>query len=550
MRGPSEPLRTSLRRAATFAGLVVLFFLLKRSLLTEPGIWRGWNSDSAIFGLMANRMRSGAGFDVFFWGQGYLGTLTSALAALLRAIVLDPLGGGPASGPLALRLSCMLQVAFGIGVSFLAIERLFGYGVALVTGLFLAVSPPLLVQLSAVPNSGPEMALALGSILLFLTADFLARTPALLDRLGIRLLFGLVAGAGLWVNQTILLVLGPCLVILVLRSRTYAAALDRIHIGERTAGHAAAVRHGRRDAIRWGLPLTAGLALGYLPVWLGGLLGWYPPAYMFATSLLPERGWVARLGRFLTADGRRLVGLEESTAGEAVYAVGLAVVALHLVRHRRKLLSLFLLAPSPLGGTELLAAIVAAGAYLFTLKERLPIQLRYIAPVVPAVLALAGASALELVRLLPRKLWRTATGVTVAGAALAGLLVLSGNAERTVMKIRSEADPRPLLRRIEAEGYHVCHADYWVAYKLQFLADERIRFIPWHSFDRNRRESARLRAESGPQCLVLPDGTVRPWTASDAADEGGPRRRREAPSPPSPPSMPSTPASRDRAPSS
>ncbi len=547
MRGASEPLPARLRRAATLAGLVILFFLLKRSLLTEPGIWLGWNSDSAIFGLMANRMRSGAGFDVFFWGQGYLGTLTSALAALLRATVLDPLGGGPAAGPLALRLSSMLQVAFGIGFSFLAIERLFGYAVALVTGLFLAVSPPLLVQLSAVPNSGPEMALALGSVLLFLTADFLTRRPALLDRLGIRLLFGLVAGAALWVNQTILLVLGPCLLILVLRSRTYAALLEKIHLGHRTAGPAALFLHGRRDAVRWGLPLVAGFALGYLPVWLGGLLGWYPPAYMFTTPLLPEPGWASRLGRFLAADGRRLVGLEESPAGGAVYAAGLALVALLLVRHRRKLLSLLLLAPSSLGGTELLAVVALAGAYLFTLRERLPVQLRYIAPAVPAVLALAGAGALELVRLVPSKLWRAATGVTVAGVALAGLLVLAGNAEGTVLRIRSEADPRPLLRRIEAAGYRVCHADYWVAYKLQFLSDERIRFIPWHSFDRNRPESARLRAEPGPHCLVLPDGTVRPWTSADAADEGGPRRRREGPAE-SP--TPSTPASRDRAPSS
>lgn len=544
MKGLGEPPRVLARRGLTVLGLVALCILLKLDLLKEPAIWLGWSSDSAIFGLMAKRMRDGAGFDVFFWGQNYLGTLTSALAALLRRALLDPFGFGPEAGPLALRLSSLAQVAFGIAVSFLAIERLFGFAVALFAGTWLAVSPPFLVQLSAVPNSGPEMALALGSVLFFLTADSLTRTPALLDRPAVRLVFGAVAGAGWWVNQTIAFVLVPCSLILLLRSQAYAGFRERIRRPPPRDEDAVVLRAAPGAALRWTLPLAAGFAIGHLPVWLGGLLGWYAPAYMFVTPYLPEPGWLPRLGKFLTKDLRRLLGLEDGVAGAAIFGMALLLVALLLFRHRRRLLSLLLLAPSRSGGVELVTAIVAAGAWFFTLTERLPVQLRYIAPVLPAALALVGAAAIEIVDLVRRRLPRLVTGLSACGLALAGLLHLEHGAARTVREILASPDPRPLLREIEARGYNVCHADYWVAYKLQFLSDERVRFIPWHSFDRNRPESSRLREEPGPHGLVLPDGTIRDWTAADAADEGGPRSRREAGV------TPSTPASPGRGPSS
>jgi len=530
MNGFREPPKVLARRALTVSVLIALFILLKLDLLREPAIWLGWNSDSAIFGLMAKRMRDGAGFDVYFWGQNYLGTLTSALAALLRRALLDPLGFGPEAGPLALRLSSLAQVAFGIAVSFLAIDRLFGYAAALFAGMWLAVSPPFLVQFSAVPM-GPEMAFALGSILFFLTADSLTRTPALLDRPTVRLVFGAVAGAGWWVNQTIALVLVPCSLILLLRSQAYAGFRERIR--RPTARDRAQPRHrdpsdARGAAVLWTLPLAAGFAIGHFPAWPGGLLGWYPPHYMFVTPYVPERGWLLRLGKFLTADLHRLFGLDDGIAGPAIFGIALLPVALVLFHHRRKLLSLLLLAPSRPGGVELVTVIVAAGAYFLTLTERLPVQIRYIAPVLPAALALVGAAAIESVALVRRRLPRLIAGLAACGLALAGLRLLEQSAAGTVQEILATPDPRPLLQEIEARRYSVCHADYWVAYKLQFLSDERVRFIPWHSFDRNRSQSTRLRKEPGPHGLVLPDGTIRDWTAADAADEGGPAKRREA----------------------
>ena len=58
---------------------------------------------------------------------------------------------------------------------------------------------------------------------------------------------------------------------------------------------------------------------------------------------------------------------------------------------------------------------------------------------------------------------------------------------------------------------------YDTAYTLQFLSDERVRFIPYHSPDRNRTLSAELRPISGPQCLVTDDGVVRRWSRPTVA---------------------------------
>ena len=537
MRGLGEPGRVLARRGLTASGLVVLGVFLRLDLLKEPAIWLGWNSDSAVFGLMAKRIRDGTGFDVFFWGQNYLGPLTSALAALIRRLFLDASGAGAEAGPLSLRLACVAEVSFGTVLSFLAFDRLFGYAAALAGGLWLALSSPVLVRVAAAPM-GPEVSFALGSIVFYLTADALTRSPAALDRAAGRFGLGLAGGIGWWMNPTVVLVLVPCALLLVLRSPSYATLLERVVTGSPGLGDAA------KTAMRRLAPVATGLAAGTLPVWLGGVLGWYPRAYGFVTPLLPGPGWLHRLGRFFAVDGRRLVGLDGDLSGGVVYVAGLAGVALLVVRRRYRLRSLALLTPFPADGIDLALAVVATGAWVFTLEERLPGQIRYLAPVLPATLAMASAGAVDAVRRVPGRFLRLAAALAAGGLALAGLVVTGRNADREVSEIRAERDPRPLLAEIEQGGWSVCHAGYGIAYKLQFLSDEQVRFVPFQSQDRNPRESARLRELPGPQCLVTPEGSVRGWRPEDAAEEGGPRKRREAGV------RPSTPASPGRAPSS
>ncbi len=480
----------ALRSAAAIAVILTVFVLVRLPLLTRDASARGWNGDSAIFGLMAKKIHDGRGFDVFFWGQNYMGPLTPALAAGIRKAVLDPAGLGEEGGPISLRLASMSELAFGICVFFLGLALLFGRPVAMAAGVWMAIGPPFFIRLSALNKSGlgPEMAFALGSVLFFLAADALTRPQPLLDRPAGRFVFGLVAGIGWWMNETIVFVLVPAAVVALLRS-------------------------GPRR-MRFLTPAIAGAVLGYAPVFLGRLFGWYE--IHLGTVVPPWKlsGLPGRFLRFVGADAWRFVGLDGLLP--APLLAGAALLLAAFLAFRR---------PWPRGLAFVAAIAGIAGAVSF-LKALDPLGDRYLTAALPAALALVLVPAAEATDLLRRRIPAGLAAVVPGALALLAAVFLSRRAQGTVEGLVREPDPRAPLKAIAEGGYTVCHAGYDTAYTLQFLSDERVRFVPYHAFDRNRRLSAELRALPGPQCLVTEDGAVRRWLPSDAEQEGGPAWRR------------------------
>jgi hypothetical protein len=475
---------------AGLAAILAVFVLVRLPLLTKDASARGWNGDSAIFGLMAKKIHDGRGFDVFFWGQNYMGPLTPALAAGIRRAVLDPAGIGEEGGPISLRLASMSEIAFGISVFVLGLARLFGQPVAWAAGLWMALGPPFFIRLAALNRSGlgPEMAFALGSVLFWLAADALTRSQPVLDRPAGRFVFGLVAGIGWWMNETIAVVLVPALVVVLLRS-------------------------GPRR-MRFLTPLLAGAVLGYAPVWLGRLFGWYEIHLGTVVPLWQLSGLPGRFARFLGADAWRFVGLDGLLPAPLLAGAALFLVAFLVFRR-----------PWP-RGLAFVAAVAGLAAAVSFLKALNPLQDRYLTAALPAALALLLVPIAAMTDILRRRI-PAGLGAIVPGAlALVVAVFLSRRAQGIVEGLVREPDPRTPLLAIAKAGYTVCHAGYDTAYTLQFLSDERVRFIPYHSYDRNRALSAELRALPGPQCLVTDDGTVRRWLPSDAEQEGGPSRHR------------------------
>jgi hypothetical protein len=501
--------KPALFHAASIAAILAAFVFVRLPLLTHEASARGWNGDSAIFGLMAKKIHDGKGFDVFFWGQNYMGPLTPALAAGIRRAMLDPAGIGAEGGPIALRLASMSEIAFGICLYVLAFTRLFGRAIAAFAGLWVAIGPPFFIRLSAVNRSGlgPEMSFALGSVLFFLASGALTRPRPFLDSPRGPFVLGLLAGVGWWMNQTIVFVLLPVAALVFLRSALGSA----------------------RSWRGWGLLLTATLcggALGYSPVWLGRLLGWYEPAegpYItpWVLSDLP-----VRCIRFLGKDSWRVIGLDGLAPPPLLAAAALVLLSLLLVRVARRPGSSLRTEDHRFDGLDLVGAIVVLGAAVSFLKNFDPAGDRYLAPVLPAAVAFLLVSVAEAANLLRRRIPSALVTLALGGLALAATLFLWRQARGVVADLLLEPDPRAPLGTIAAEGYTVCHAGYDTAYVLQFLSDERVRFIPHHSVDRNRTLSAELRSIPGPQCLVTNDGLVRRWLPSDAADEGGPVRHR------------------------
>lgn len=212
---------------ALLLGLVGIAYRLVLTLLTVPVS----NSDEATFGLVSLHIAQGRHHPVFLYGQRYMGTLESYLAAPLVALA------GP-SWPV-LRLPMLVLYAVFLYLIHRLSRRIGSpWFATLVVGL-LALGPERVVrdQLTVV-GGRPEVKPAV--LLMLLIAVGLAAGTIRRRRLAVGL-FGLLAGLALWSDWLIVPYLAVAGLLLV-----YAA---------------------RRELLGWaGALLLAGFAVGVAPM--------------------------------------------------------------------------------------------------------------------------------------------------------------------------------------------------------------------------------------------------------------------------------------------
>ncbi|MEA2463210.1 MAG: hypothetical protein QOJ98_957 [Acidobacteriota bacterium] len=509
-------------------GLIVLigalFFAWHSPLLSPEGRVRGFNSDAAIIALMGKKMLEGRGFDVFFWGQNYVGPLTSIFIA----------GAGAMTGgvdPLALRLGTFLEVLAGILLTGLAVSRL-DRRAAVAAMVALAITPPVILRMMVTPL-GAEMAFVFASALLALF--FWYPRP---------LALGLLAGFSWWMNQQVVftLIAGA----LVLAFRSPAMRRELLLLRERWAFRTTPMPgvvqafawlstrigllllilfvafdllsidvmpfiFGRAtDALllllvpfalplvfgewrRFSLPPLAplarfalGFAIGYAPVWLGALLGWYERTYVFAFRMNYPSGVLEQLRSFPRV-AAHWTGAAPGLLG-ILYAIALCIFLGAALWKARASEGRVLLALIPLG--NLAFYLLAEGA-----------KPHYLIASVGMLFALAALGAVDL--------WPHSRPLVAAGAVIA-ILSLATSARTMHHDVLREPDPRPLLARVEAAGCQVCYTDFWLAYRYRLLDEERRAWIPYLSQNRTRAESRAMQQLPGQRCLVGPDGVVQP----------------------------------------
>lgn len=215
------------RTAAPLALVLALGAALRLALLARdvPTL----DSDEAVIGLMALHLRHGE-WSVFFWGQGYMGSLEAMLAAPFVWLF------GPSA--LTLRLAPLLVGLAAVACIALLGSALFSPRVGLVSAALLALGPPFFDVLSVRAYGGYVETLLFGPLLLLLALRGAA--PVGRTRRA-HALFGLVAGLALWTDVLILPFLAGAVALWWLQRR--------------------------RDLLRpraW-LPLAGGLLLGVLP---------------------------------------------------------------------------------------------------------------------------------------------------------------------------------------------------------------------------------------------------------------------------------------------
>jgi hypothetical protein len=486
----SRPLRIGL---IFVAGL--FFFLWHSPLLSEAGRIRGFNSDAAIIGLMGKKMLDGGGFDVFFWGQNYVGPLTSMFIAAAGAFT----GGVDA---LALRLGVMTEMFLGIVLTGWAVSMV-DRRAGIATMVALAVTPPVLLRMMITPL-GAEMAFVLAGLLVLL---FLRGTPPLL--------LGIAAGIGWWMNQQVVFALLAIGLVAAYRGRLIREVTIRrqpLAFAVSASGTLLFLTFIVRDLLALGplpflfgpatdalllflapLPFViririaplaafaplprfvAGFIAGYAPVWLGRLLGWYEPTYVFAFRINYPSEVIAQVRAFGDVTSHWLGG------NIVVFCVFVAFAVWRTQSWERVL---FALIP------------IANILFFFFTSGGKP---HYLIGSVGMLFGLAALGALEL--------WRRSRALVVLGAAVA-LITLGIGAKTMHRAVLAEPDPLPLLHTVRANQCAVTYADFWIAYRYRLLDEERGAWIPYLSQNRSRTESLAMQRLPGQRCVVSNDGTV------------------------------------------
>jgi hypothetical protein len=475
-------------------GVVLVYVALRAPLLFPNTLPLGWNSDAAIFGLMAKSIFARRAFPIFFWGQSYMGPLTSWVTVLVALFT-------RAVNPFALRAAAMLEGIGAIVFFWLGLRRTFDARSVAIAMLWVAIGPAFLLPFVIAPIGAEQMFFLSAVLFWFGSRNWFW--------------FGVLSGFGWWINQGVAFVVFGVIVVEVWRSEWWGAVL-RTAAGRRRpieyvvylllfdALLGALYEFGPRvpalflyypvlDPVALAviiyvlgkLPLpwpplrtaalyAAGFLIGYAPVIIGGLLHAYPSTY---------------------SSGITGISFGELPGHIRAVVPDLLPFAIGLLGIRK-------LRARPV---ELMIVVLALIFYLGSSRVH-PGQTRYIVAALPIVYAFAAE---ELMR------WRSVGWVAAAAVAVT-LAVPRMQEIKNVEQVRWEAygnfipnrDPRPIVANIERAGYRTCYAQYWLAYKLEWVSDGKVRFIPFHSYDRTPAESRRRIAAPDRKCFVAKDGSV------------------------------------------
>ncbi|HUP50788.1 MAG TPA: glycosyltransferase family 39 protein [Thermoanaerobaculia bacterium] len=454
-------------------GIVLLFSFLRFPLFREPGVRLGWHSDAAVFGLMARDIYEGT-FHLFWWGQSYMGTLTSMFGAL-GGLIVAPFGVTPPVGPLGMRVGTAIEWLAMIAFFWLVFRIAFGPAVAIIVALLLTMGPDWFFHSQLAPRGG-EMLLFLSGAILLVAAGGLRRRRDWF-------LFGLLCGIGWWMHQGIAFAAGAALLVVILRSEAWeivrlprreyawrraafptrllirsidvvllvllALAVVRefiprvpaffLHSAVREAltawllfrlvlalSHDGPLRdalaHLWRERRVWMPPaalFAAGALIGYTPVIIGAMRGLYEGTYGFSAPLRHLGDVPAQMARVLRSDLWRLIGASWTPAGVVIGGVLLVLLAAHLIRHRDQVRAFLTGRPGDYGLRGVIGAtLLLCAAFYFGSSRAYGGAVRYIAPAVPILFGFAVAEAAQWWG-SGRRLLRGAAAAAVVALALA-----------------------------------------------------------------------------------------------------------------------------------
>lgn len=443
-----------MERERLIVSIALIAIVLFRSATFVFERWLSFDSDQAIFGLMAKHLSEGRAFPLFMYGQDYLLAVDAWLAApgfLLFG----------ASVP-ALKLPL---VAVNVAIALLLVrllERELGLRPlhGLVASLFFVLAPPgTTAELTAASggNIGPFLCV----LLLWVTR----RRPVW---------FGLVAGLGILQREFTMYGV-TALVALEIGGRVWRRREDwrPLVAGFRVAAEAWLVVQILR-------PFASALGPGTTTAQLPGAPANYL-AGIFNRFCFDPRTIVGGAEKFVTIHWAQLFGTAvlplhafglESGASQGFPGSGVALVLLAIVmlarvsmhasldpawwkRHR---FSIYLIL---VGGLSASMYVVARCGTVSAMRYDLL-----------SIFCAVGLAAWFLSVERTRWIRAVAIGVIVAWSAVSA--VAHGRIWAEYLSHPPVAAKAMIIRQLEARGIHYAMSDYWIAYAVTFMTNERI----------------------------------------------------------------------------
>ena len=465
-----------------------------------------FDSDEAVEGLMARHVLGGE-LPAFLWGQAFKGVPEVYAAAGAFALF--------GSSVATLKLTTLLLFAMYAGAHFVLLDRLSSRWIAVASTLLLIFSPPALVFWSLDASAEFVVIMFLGTALLLVALDdpkgggSNVRPP--------NFAVGLIAGLGLWVHALFVIYLIPLAVIAGRQHRFWTVLAQRrpnavtfiigsvaavylvlalfafftggftVQSGRlaisatapqkllRIAAAAMAVSVATHLALR---SARGALARRYWPAAAGFLVG-FSPALLYSVLVEPARSparsadvfqlasaWPDMAGNIVPIIAGFKIATTERLAIPWIAALpGAAAVGAYLWFHRGRLTSDFF----ALFVVFVPFLFLASGVYLDTQSYR------YLVPWYAGLAVAWAAGSLALSR-----------GNRLAAAAVTAAIIGTHIWQQLLWyeKLQPDRASMATIECLRNRGIRGGFGDYWTAYKLTFLADERIIIAPVNGVDR------------------------------------------------------------------